>query len=92
MTTSVGVQLYFDRRYDEAVAQYLKTIEMDPSFGMAHYFLGLAYVQKQMHKDAIAELERAESLTGRSPEVVAALGHAHAMAGEGDKALELPTN
>ncbi len=89
MTMSVGVQLYFDRRYDEAVTQYLKVIEMDPNFGIVHYFLGLAHVQKQRYEDGIAELEQAESLTSRSPEVLAALAHAHAMVGEENKALQL---
>ena len=89
INASVGVQLYFDRRYDEAAEQYLKVVEMDPSFGIVHYFLGQAYVQKGMASEAIAELEKAVELTARSPEVVAALGHAHAMVDEESKAREL---
>ncbi len=89
INASVGVQLYFDRRYDEAVEQYLKVVEMDPSFGIVHYFLGQAYVQKKMTDEAIAELEKAVELTARSPEVVAALGHAHASIGDQDRARAL---
>ena len=89
INASVGVQLYFDRRYDEAVEQYLKVVEMEPSFGIVHYFLGQAYVQKKMADEAIAELEKAVELTARSPEVVAALGHAHASIGDQDRARAL---
>ena len=89
INASVGVQLYFDRRYDEAVDEYAKTIEMDPGFGIAHYFLGQAYVQKGMTEQAIAELEKAAELTARSPEVVSALGHGHALHGDLDQARAL---
>ncbi len=35
--------VYFNaRRYDDAEAQARKTLEMDPRFYLAHYYLGLA--------------------------------------------------
>ena len=62
---------------------------MDPGFGIAHYFLGQAYVQKGMTEQAIVELEKALELTARSPEVVAALGHARALHADPDQARAL---
>ena len=39
----VGTILYYARRYDDDVAQYLLTLELDPGFVRTHYYLGLAY-------------------------------------------------
>jgi tetratricopeptide (TPR) repeat protein len=52
---------------------------MDPNFAVAHWHLGLAYEQKQMFDAAIEEFQRAISLSGGSPLMRAALGHAYAM-------------
>ena len=62
---------------------------MSPDFGIAHYFLGQAYLQQGNHADAIAELEQAAALTGRSPEVIAALAHAKASVDLHDPAREI---
>ena len=89
IATSVGVQFYYDRRYDEAVAECLKALAMNPEFGIAHYFLGQAYLQQGNHADAITELERAAELTGRSPEVIAGLAHAKASLDLNEEAREI---
>ena len=36
------------RRYDEAVVQFVQTLELDSSHGMAHAMLGLSYAYKGM--------------------------------------------
>jgi hypothetical protein len=41
---------------------------MDPTFGVAVFFLGQAYEEKRMLPEAIAAFERAVGLTERSPE------------------------
>src|ERR1700674_2083796 len=45
--------------YEESIQQSRKTIEMDPNFAFAHNQLGQAYLQKQLHEPAIAELQEA---------------------------------
>jgi eukaryotic-like serine/threonine-protein kinase len=87
INTSLGLQYYFERQYDQAIKEHLKTLEMDQNFGLAFYFLGQAYVQKGVFGKAIAALEHAVLLSGHSPETKAALGHAYAMAGKKVKAL-----
>ena len=79
---TLGVLLYFERRFDEAVEQLKKTMEGDRAFGFAPYFLGQAYAQRACHDEAIAALSLAEKLAGRSPEVVAALAYVQALAGQ----------
>jgi lipoprotein NlpI len=38
IATDLGKNLIFARKYDEAIAQLKKTLELDPSFSMAHYY------------------------------------------------------
>jgi serine/threonine-protein kinase len=74
---SIGLPLFFARRYDEAAAAYLKVLDLDPSFGIAHYFLGQVHVQRQRFDEAIEAFQRASALLGPSAEVSAALAHAY---------------
>jgi serine/threonine-protein kinase len=83
---SVAVQLYFERRYDEAIRECNKVLEMDPNFGMAYFFLGQTYEQKGNYPEAVAALERAVTLTESSPEALAWLGRIYALSGEAGKA------
>ena len=89
INATAGLQLYFERRYDKAIEEYLKNLELDYNFGMARFFLGQAYAQKAMYGEAIAELQRAEILNQGSPETKAALGHVYAIAGKRAKAQKL---
>ena len=59
---------------------------MDPNFALGHWHLGSAYLQKGWHQKAILELNKAVTLSKRSPLIVAALGHAYAVSGKRDKA------
>src|SRR5262249_11958201 len=70
------------RRYDEAIAEVRKTIDMDPSFVEAHLYLGWAYEQKGKFPEAIAELRQALSGSRGAPRYVSALGHAYAISGQ----------
>lgn len=73
--------LYFARRYDEAIEQSRRTLEMDPTFAAAHVTAGLAYLGKQEYSASIAELENAVRISGGEPGTIAALGIAYAQAG-----------
>ena len=67
---NLGVMHYFARRYDEAIAQFRETLDLDPDFGRAHVMLGRVYVAKGMPDRAVGELERAKALIGPRPDVV----------------------
>src|SRR5581483_5966276 len=84
--TDVARMLYFARKYDDAIAQYLAALDMDPNFASAHIWLARAYLQKQMFSDSIAALESGCRLTQGSPYALAELGHACALAGDFKKA------
>jgi TolB-like protein/DNA-binding winged helix-turn-helix (wHTH) protein/Tfp pilus assembly protein PilF len=81
INTTLGEQLFYARRYDEAIAQLRKTLEISPNFGSAHFILGLALEQKGTMDAAIAELLKAKATAQIGPAADASLGHAYALAG-----------
>jgi eukaryotic-like serine/threonine-protein kinase len=87
--TTVGLQLLLEHNDDLAIKKLKKVLELDENFGMAHYFLGQAYLEQSRHAEAINALERAVDLTASSSETIAMLGCAHAAAGNRAKALQL---
>ncbi len=88
ISANLGRILYFARRYDQAIDELRKTLDMDPSFLEAHLYLGLTYEQKGMFREAIAELQQALSTSGGHPRFISALGHAYAISGERKTAEE----
>ena len=91
INTNRGWLLHLARRYDEAIEQYLKTIEFDGAFGLAHRRLAQTYEQKQMNDEAVAEFQKALALSGEDLELLSARGHFCAMRGDIDRALEVLT-
>jgi len=77
--THLGLMLYRGERYDEAIGQLAQTLDMEPYFAAAHYFLALAFQQKRKYEEAIGHLETALRVSPGSPDLVGALGHAHAV-------------
>jgi eukaryotic-like serine/threonine-protein kinase len=78
---NVAYAFQFSGRYDEAIEWCKRTLAMDPNFLRGRYILGMAYEQKKMYSEAIAELEAARRLSEDGPHYVASLGHAYAAAG-----------
>jgi eukaryotic-like serine/threonine-protein kinase len=81
INASVVYVLYLGRQYDEAIAAAKKTLEMDAVFPLTHQRLGMAYVQKKMYKEAIAEFLQAANYSNRAPLAITSLGHAFAASG-----------
>lgn len=57
-------QYYLSRQYEPAIAQCRKALEIDPGYVPAHIQLGLAFEQKGMFSEAIAEFEQAREQAG----------------------------
>jgi eukaryotic-like serine/threonine-protein kinase len=85
--TTVGLQFLLERHHDEAIEALRKVMALDENFGMAHFFLGQVYLEKQMFTEAVAELDMAASLAGYSSEAIAVLGVAYAAAGKKKETL-----
>ena len=78
LKANVGVICYFGRRYDRAIKELKELLEKDPEFSTAHWGLGLAYEQKKMYAEAIAEFEKAGGFENSGPNTVASMGHVYA--------------
>jgi tetratricopeptide (TPR) repeat protein len=89
----VPLILYWSRRNDEAIAEFLKVIEMAPDLPQAQRELGLAYEQKGMYEEALEQLQKSLALPGNyfKPMNKADIGHLYAVWGkisEARKVLE----
>lgn len=51
-------------RHDEVLAQHKQTVELDPNFYVFDPFAGVAYREKKMWKEAVAEYQRYHEVTG----------------------------
>ena len=87
--TNLGTLLYLARQYDRAIDQYRKALEIDPNFIIAHWMLALAYEQKKMYTEALAELRTAVALSARNSIALALLGHVLAQSGSKGEAQEI---
>jgi Flp pilus assembly protein TadD len=76
-------------RYDEAIQQARKTLEMDPHFAVAHYQLGQALAQKHMYDQAILEFKTAIELSGHDAAFDSNLAYVYAVSGRKEDAMKV---
>jgi len=89
INTDVALISYIARQYDRAIEQCRYVIDMDRNFGVAHFALGLAYEQKGVYQEAIAELQKGIATSGGITVMTGALGHTYAVSGKRDKAQKV---
>jgi eukaryotic-like serine/threonine-protein kinase len=87
--SNVAWMSYFARNYDQAREQYQKAIEIEPTHFLPHRRLGLIYLQTNLPKEALAEIEKAAALSGAGVEARAYLGYAYAFAGKRTEAQKI---
>jgi tetratricopeptide (TPR) repeat protein len=81
LNAAVGWVLYMSRRYDEAIACYRATLEMEPNFGMALREIAVALERVGRCDEALAMLQRARTVQGDHPILACIAGRVHATAG-----------
>jgi TolB-like protein len=89
ISADIADALCVARRYDEAVQQSKRTLEMDANFAVGHFELGQAFVQKQLCGRAIAEFQWAIELSGRSRAFKANLAHVYGVLGRKEEAVKI---
>lgn len=87
IATIAAYPSYYSRDYEAAIRQYRHVVQIDPSFSMAHFRMGLALAQQARFDLALAELEISKGLSN-DRDVVAALGLVHAMRGARADAMQ----
>ena len=85
----VGHVLYLSRDYPGAEQQLRKTIDMDPNFAIAHYFLAITLVQQHSFEQAIAHARKAQSLWPGNADMNAILAYTYAAAGKRQEANDI---
>ena len=64
VTMNYGLTLMVAHRYPEAVAQFNKVLERDPSFTPAHYYLSQVYATMGRYAEALSELQKTGAVKG----------------------------
>lgn len=89
INVAIGWALYNGRRYDEASAQLLRTVELDPNYPVTRWILGLVYRKTGRHDLAITEGEKGVRLSGGSPLLCAALAQSYGVANRASEARQI---
>ncbi|MFI5097204.1 MAG: protein kinase [Candidatus Acidiferrales bacterium] len=80
---------YSAREYNASIQQALRSVQTEPDFDWTHIILGWDYEQVGKFPEAIAEFQKAVTLSAGNTFSRAALGHAFAAAGKRKQALEI---
>jgi TolB-like protein/DNA-binding winged helix-turn-helix (wHTH) protein/Flp pilus assembly protein TadD len=86
--TLSGMFLFMAGSYDKTIEEEQAALQLDPQHERALYWLGYAYEQKGMYKNAIAEYEKGLANDGHGI-FLAALGRSQALAGDSSGAAEV---
>ncbi len=89
INAGLGWHYFFDRKYDQAILQLQRALQMDDTFVPGHFWIGLAYQQSGMYEQSVAAMTKARECSGGSPAMVAELARAHALSGDADRAKAL---
>jgi serine/threonine-protein kinase len=80
--TTLGIRLLYAGRTREADAEFRKTLEVNPSFAVAHWGLAQCYRSYGRMEDHLDELTKAVTLSGNSAYMRAHLGYGYAVSGD----------
>jgi len=74
---------------DKAIEQAQKTLDLEPDSAVTHAVLGIAYQDKGMYAEAIAQYQQALRLGGAPDEMRGLLGYAYAVSGNRTEAEKI---
>lgn len=89
INSDVATNYFLSRRYDEAIAQYKRTLELEPNFPLSRVLLGATYLEKRENQLALEQFHKAVELDNFA-DFLAFLGYGYArsgMSGEAKKIL-----
>jgi TolB-like protein/Flp pilus assembly protein TadD len=87
--TTIGWILFQSRRYDDAVRELRSVLAVRADDATALYFLGFVLTANNQPTDAIPVMEKAISVSNRSPGVIGVLIRAYVLTGRRSDALRL---
>jgi TolB-like protein/DNA-binding winged helix-turn-helix (wHTH) protein/Tfp pilus assembly protein PilF len=87
--SNLAWMLFYARHYDDAIHELRSALAVRPDDVLALWVLGFALVANHHPNEAVPVLERAVSVSDRSPGIAGLLVHAYARAGRRADALRL---
>lgn len=88
LMSNLGDAYSFAGRFDDALAQYDRIIEMDPTYRRGFEGRGMIRLAMGEYEKAVPDFEQYHKLIGHPLKGLSSLGHAYAASGQTDKALE----
>ena len=85
----LGAELQRQGKYEEALQAYARQLENVPVDRAARKYHGLLLVQLKRNKEALTELEAANTASSDDPEIELALAQLYAVSGNQEKSSEL---
>ena len=79
---AVRHSLFYAGKYDQAIAQSRKTLEVDPNDWLTYQGLGQVYERTKQYPEAIAALQKSRELETSNPSTLGYLGHVYGVAGK----------
>jgi eukaryotic-like serine/threonine-protein kinase len=89
VNSGTAYTLFLSRRYEDAIVECGKSLEVDPNFIVAIYIRGMCQAQLARFPEAIQDLEWATDMSRRAPFYLGLLGNVYARAGQHDKVKEI---
>ncbi|MCL5005864.1 MAG: tetratricopeptide repeat protein, partial [Acidobacteria bacterium] len=82
----------YDWNWPVCEREYKRAIELNPNYATAHHWYGDYLSAMGRHREAIAELERAQQFNPLSPIISSCLGYRYYYAREYEEAIRKPAN
>ena len=73
---------YHARNYDGAINMASRAVEQYPNYWLAYIWLGSAFREKKMYKEAVDQFARGRKLSGDHPVMISLYAHALAVSGD----------
>jgi len=80
INTDIGFQMFYAGNYDAAIVQLKKTLQMNPTYPLAHLWLGRSYQQKGMFDESMAEYKATDSALPNWVVTIAGIGNLQGLA------------
>ena len=92
ISANVGLFLYYDRRYGQAVEELDKALEVDPTHAATYAWLGWSYDAMGKYEEAVRCYLRAGELRGMPKDLNPYLAGGYALMGKKDEARKILGN
>ncbi len=85
----LSVQLFAARKFDQAIQECHRTLEMAPDLFLVYLVLAQAHAGKGRYREGMSELDKAPAMSRAFPAVIGLRGYLHGLLGERSQALQM---